>query len=113
MIEVYPDDSGEWRWREKADNGEPVADSGEGYKNRGDCIAAARRQAGATDVELVEEGVVTGTATKQPNQKIVLLAADGTMKGVLYQAPAAPGGTPQLIDITPVEVNDGAQEVGS
>ena len=37
--EFYQDDSGEWRWRAVAPNGRVVADSGEGYKNRGDCEA--------------------------------------------------------------------------
>lgn len=37
--EFYQDDSGEWRWRAVAPNGRIVADSGEGYKNRGDCEA--------------------------------------------------------------------------
>lgn len=32
-FEIYQDDSGEWRWRLKASNGEVIA-SGEGYKTR-------------------------------------------------------------------------------
>jgi uncharacterized protein YegP (UPF0339 family) len=31
------DNAGEWRWNLKANNGEIIADSGEGYKNKGDC----------------------------------------------------------------------------
>lgn len=37
-FETYQDAAGEWRWRLKADNGRTIADSGEGYKNRLDCI---------------------------------------------------------------------------
>lgn len=37
---VYKDDAGEWRWHLKAANGRIVADSGEGYKERGGCIHA-------------------------------------------------------------------------
>lgn len=37
---VYKDDAGEWRWHLKAANGRIVADSGEGYRDRGDCIHA-------------------------------------------------------------------------
>lgn len=33
-IELYRDDSGDWRWRALAGNGEIVAVSGEGYRNR-------------------------------------------------------------------------------
>ena len=33
----YKDKADEWRWRLKADNGRIIADSGEGYKNLGDC----------------------------------------------------------------------------
>ncbi len=36
-FEVYPDAKGEHRWRLKADNGQKIADSGEGYKNKADC----------------------------------------------------------------------------
>jgi uncharacterized protein YegP (UPF0339 family) len=37
---VYKDKAGEWRWHLKAANGRVVADSGEGYRDRGDCIHA-------------------------------------------------------------------------
>ena len=37
---VYKDNAGEWRWHLKAANGRVVADSGEGYRDRGDCIHA-------------------------------------------------------------------------
>ena len=40
MYRVYKDVEGEWRWRLKARNNRTVADSGEGYHNRGDCLAA-------------------------------------------------------------------------
>jgi hypothetical protein len=39
-FQVYKDKSGEWRWRLRADNNEPVADSNEGYKAKADCRAA-------------------------------------------------------------------------
>lgn len=31
------DKAGEWRWNLKAKNGEIIADSAEGYKNKADC----------------------------------------------------------------------------
>ncbi|HVF67805.1 MAG TPA: DUF1508 domain-containing protein [Pyrinomonadaceae bacterium] len=37
---VYKDGAGEWRWNLKAANGRIIADSGEGYHDRGDCIHA-------------------------------------------------------------------------
>ena len=37
MFEIYRDAKNEWRWRLKASNGEVIADSAEGYKNRKDC----------------------------------------------------------------------------
>lgn len=37
-IQFYQDAKGEWRWRVRADNGNVVGDSGEGYKNLGDAI---------------------------------------------------------------------------
>lgn len=41
--EFYKDVKGEWRWRRVAPNGKVVGASAEGYKNREDCIANARR----------------------------------------------------------------------
>ncbi|MBL4882923.1 MAG: DUF1508 domain-containing protein [Planctomycetaceae bacterium] len=46
VYEVYKDRANEWRWRLKARNGAIIADSGEGYKNKSDCLAA---------IELVKE----------------------------------------------------------
>lgn len=37
-FEVYPDKSGQWRWRFKANNERIVADSAESYVNKKDCI---------------------------------------------------------------------------
>lgn len=37
---VYKDAKGEWRWRLVAANNRIIADSGEGYHNRQDCLAA-------------------------------------------------------------------------
>jgi uncharacterized protein len=36
-FELYKDKKGEYRWRLKASNGQIIADSGEGYKNKDDC----------------------------------------------------------------------------
>jgi uncharacterized protein YegP (UPF0339 family) len=37
-FDVYKDDKGEWRWTLKSRNGRITGDSGEGYKNKQDCI---------------------------------------------------------------------------
>ena len=37
---VYKDQAGYWRWSLRAGNNRKVADSGEGYFNRDDCLAA-------------------------------------------------------------------------
>lgn len=42
-VEIYKDAAGEFRWRLKARNGEPVADSGEGYVSRGNVARAVAR----------------------------------------------------------------------
>ncbi len=36
-VKFYRDDAGEYRWRLIASNGNIIADSGEGYINKGDC----------------------------------------------------------------------------
>lgn len=41
--EFYKDGSNEWRWRRIAPNGNIVGASTEGYKNKQDCIANAKR----------------------------------------------------------------------
>lgn len=40
---IYTDRVGEWRWKRVARNGQTVGASSEGYKNKQDCIANARR----------------------------------------------------------------------
>ncbi len=40
---IYKDAQGEWRWSRTAANGKIVAASTEGYKNRADCVANAKR----------------------------------------------------------------------
>jgi uncharacterized protein YegP (UPF0339 family) len=37
-FEVYQDRADKWRWHLKAPNGEIIADSGQGYYNRRDCL---------------------------------------------------------------------------
>lgn len=32
--------TGDWRWRLRGDNGEPIAHGGEGYRNKADCLHA-------------------------------------------------------------------------
>lgn len=41
--EIYKDNAGEWRWRRTASNGNIVGASSEGYVNKSDCIANAKR----------------------------------------------------------------------
>ncbi|MGC9368821.1 MAG: YegP family protein [Paracoccaceae bacterium] len=35
---IYKDSAGEYRWRLQASNAKTIADSGEGYKNKSDCM---------------------------------------------------------------------------
>lgn len=37
-FKVYRDVKGEYRWNLEADNGKKIADSGEGYINKSDCL---------------------------------------------------------------------------
>ena len=41
--EFYQDSAREWRWRRIAPNGTTVGASTQGYVNKSDCIANARR----------------------------------------------------------------------
>lgn len=42
--DIYHDAQGQWRWRRTADNGRIVGASTQGYSNRTDCVANARRE---------------------------------------------------------------------
>ena len=56
-FEVYEDRAGEWRWRLVHDNGNIIADSGEGYASRQKCeqgLASVRRNAPDADAVHVE-----------------------------------------------------------
>ena len=61
---VYKDARGEFRWRLVAANGRTIADSGEGYRVKSDCLAAG--------IRLVKEGAsravedTTAAATARP-----------------------------------------------
>lgn len=45
---LYKDVSNQWRWHLKASNGRKIADSGEGYYNKQDCISAINLVKGAS-----------------------------------------------------------------
>lgn len=40
---VYKDKADEWRWTLTHENSNKMADSGEGYKNKADCLSAIER----------------------------------------------------------------------
>jgi len=53
-FEVYRDRNYEFRWRLKADNGQIIADSAEGYTSRANCeygIGLVKRQASLAIIE--------------------------------------------------------------
>mgnify|MGYP000076637855 CR=1 FL=1 len=56
-FEVYQDRSDEWRWRLVHDNGNVIADSGEGYASRQKCeqgIESVKANAGEASVDVVD-----------------------------------------------------------
>ncbi|WP_284011053.1 YegP family protein [Haloarcula pelagica] len=56
-FEVYEDTAGKWRWRLRAENGEIVADSGQGYSNRSKAMDGLERvQNYAADAGLLPVG---------------------------------------------------------
>ncbi|WP_181691637.1 HVO_2922 family protein [Natronomonas sp. LN261] len=57
-FEVYEDRAGQWRWRLVHDNGNIIADSGEGYASRQKCeqgLESVRQNAPDADVRTVED----------------------------------------------------------
>ena len=53
-FQIYRDKIGEWRWRLRAKNHEPIA-SGEGYKNKSDCLHAIELVKSSSDAPVNEE----------------------------------------------------------
>jgi len=53
--ELYKDRADEWRWRYMAKNGEEIAKSSEGYKNKGDCTHGIDLVKGSANDPVVEE----------------------------------------------------------
>lgn len=51
-FEVFKDAKGEFRWRLKATNSKVIADSGEGYKAKADCLAG---------IKLLQDGAAKAT----------------------------------------------------
>lgn len=53
-FEIYQDSRDEWRWRYVAENGNKMANGGEGYKNKGDCEHGIDTMKKSQNVEVVE-----------------------------------------------------------
>lgn len=52
---VYKDSSGEWRWQLRAANNRIIADSGEGYHNKQDCLHAIALVQNSQDAPIEEK----------------------------------------------------------
>ena len=51
---VYRDRAGQWRWNLTAVNGRKLADSGEGYFNKQDCLSAVNLVKGSSSAPVRE-----------------------------------------------------------
>lgn len=51
---VYKDTANQWRWRLIATNGRIIANSGEGYVNKADCLAAINLVKGSSTAPVKE-----------------------------------------------------------
>lgn len=52
---VYRDAKREWRWSYYSRNGNIIADSGEGYVNKDDCLRGIEIMKASKDVEIVTD----------------------------------------------------------
>lgn len=68
-FEILVDRAGEWRWRLRHANGRVIADSGEGYTTRENCLngieSVKTNAPGAPLVEIGKSVTPTGAATGQ------------------------------------------------
>lgn len=55
LIGATSNGGGDWRWRLKAPNNRTIANSGEGYSNRKDCIAAIDLVKGTNQTTQIKE----------------------------------------------------------
>ena len=54
QFQIYQDARSEWRWRYVAENGNNMANGGEGYKNKSDCENGIKKMKNSQDVAVVE-----------------------------------------------------------
>lgn len=87
-VEVFADDSGEYRWHRKAGNGEVIADSGEGYGDGQYAVKMASRINMGVEIRVPQELRVP-VPKREPVEPTV--------------TPVEPAPTP----VTPVEPTDG------
>jgi uncharacterized protein len=52
--QVYKDAQGQWRWRLFAANNQNIANSGEGYTNKADCLSAINLVKGSANAPVQE-----------------------------------------------------------
>lgn len=53
-FELYKDKQGQWRWRLVARNGKYIANSGEGYYNKQDCLHAIMLVKSSSEASITE-----------------------------------------------------------
>lgn len=53
-FKIYVDNSGQWRWTLYASNYKKIADSGEGYWNKNDCLHGINLVKGASTAPVYE-----------------------------------------------------------
>jgi uncharacterized protein YegP (UPF0339 family) len=54
FFRIYQDSVGQWRWRLVAGNNRVIADSGESYWNKSDCLAGIQLVKGASIAPVYE-----------------------------------------------------------
>jgi uncharacterized protein len=54
---VYKDANGQFRWRLRGDNYKIVANSGEGYHHKSDCLAGIELVKNSKDARVIDEPV--------------------------------------------------------
>ena len=62
-VELKKDNRREWRWRYKASNGQILADSGEGYRNKQDALDAMERVTGTEHANVTPRFTVVTVTT--------------------------------------------------
>lgn len=88
-LRIYKDTSKQWRWRLVARNGNILADSGESYTKRSECIKRARQSTGRDTVQMLRNDIALAVMRSRGERRrfwgAVLATIDGSAPEIVVE----------------------------